>query len=35
MKGRAMKEWVALAPDAGADRWKSLAAEARAFVSGG
>lgn len=35
MQGRAMKEWLALAPDAGADRWKALAAEARAFVSGG
>ena len=34
MEGRAMKEWLALAPEAGADRWKALAAEARAFVSG-
>ena len=35
MEGRAMKEWLALPPAAGADRWKALAAEARAFVSGG
>jgi len=35
MEGRAMKEWLALAPEAGADRWKAHAVEARAFVSGG
>ena len=34
MEGRAMKEWLALAPEAGVERWKALAAEARAFVAG-
>lgn len=32
MRGRAMREWVSVGPDAGAQRWRELIDEARAFV---
>ncbi|MFJ6651634.1 MmcQ/YjbR family DNA-binding protein [Microbacterium sp. NPDC091313] len=32
MRGRPMREWVTVGPDAGATRWAELIDEARAFV---
>jgi hypothetical protein len=32
MRGREMREWVTVRPEAGAERWRSLMDEARAFV---
>ena len=33
MRGREMREWVTVRPDAGAERWRALLSDARAFVS--
>lgn len=32
MRGREMREWVTVPPEAGADRWRSLVDEAHDFV---
>lgn len=32
MRGRALREWVTVGPEAGAQRWAELVDEARAFV---
>lgn len=32
MRGRPMREWVTVPPDAGAQRWRALIDEAHAFV---